>query len=455
MRADAPLARETRHAGGPLPRSSREQSAPVDSRNDPPQTTRSHLRIIVLAALGLAIASQILWRSMIAHVAESAPDTALWLRPSHAAALARQADAILGRDPEVAKTDPPDHAAVRRMAAQALTGDPLNTTALRVLATVADREDDKVRAKFFMTAAARGSLRESIAHYWLISEGLRTQQYGDIGRHVDILMRTRPQLIAQLTPVLAAIAEKAPEDSKLAELLAGNPPWRVPFFDTLPKTITDARTPLTLLHRLKETAFPPKENEINPYLRFLIHHKYYDLAYYSWLQFLTPEQLSQTGYLYNGGFEENPTGAPFDWSLVSGRGVTVNLLQKPDAPRGRALYLEFGHGRIELNPIAQYTLLSPGDYLLSWQVKGQLTGRRGLVWRLACVENGMPVAASTMMTGPFANWTNLEVAFSIPPQGCRMQSLQLAHDARSASEQIVSGSMWIDDVRIRRKDAAQ
>jgi hypothetical protein len=405
--------------------------------------------------LGLAIAMQVVWRSVVAHVAQAAPETVVWLRPDHAAALTRQAESIVSRDSEVAKSDPPDFAAARKMATLALTGDPFNTTALRVLGTIADREGDKERAKAFMAAAARGSLRESLAHYWLVSEGLRTQRYEDVGRHVDILMRTRPQLIAQLSPVLAAIAEKEPESDKLTGLLAGNPPWRAPFFDALPKSITDARTPLNLLHRLKATASPPKQNEINPYLRFLIQHQFYDLAYYSWLQFLTPEQLTLTGYLYNGSFEENSTGAPFDWSLTSGRGVTINLLPKPDSPRGRALYLEFGHGRIELNSIAQHVLLSPGDYVLAWQVKGLLNGRRGLVWRLACAESGTPVAASTMMTGPYQKWTGLEVAFSIPPQGCRMQSLRLVHDARSASEQIVSGSMWFDEVRIRRKEVAQ
>lgn len=409
----------------------------------------------MLAALGIVLTSQIAWRSFIAHVANVSPEAALWLRPNHAAALVRQSDTIVSRETEAGTSDPPDLAAARRMATTALAHEPLNATALRVLGLIADRSDDKQSANVFMAAAARDSLRESVAHFWIVSESLRTQRFADAARHVDILMRTRPQLIAQLTPVLVAIAEKAPEDRMLVELLATNPPWRNPFFEALPKSITDARTPLNLLHRLKGTPAPPKQSEINPYLQFLIHHKFYDLAYYSWLQFLTPEHLALTGYLYNGTFRENPTGAPFDWTLISGRGVTVNLLTKPDSANDRALYLEFGQGRVEMQPVSQNILLSPGEYVLSWQAKGHLIGRRGLVWRLTCGENGTPVAASSMMTGPFTNWTSLLVTFSIPPQGCRMQQLQLLHDARSASEQIVSGSMWIDEVRIRRRDAAQ
>lgn len=456
MRAAAPVAAERRPSSRPGPghsasrpswrtaEAAKERAAPV-----------SYVRTALLGALGLLLASQILWRSGIAYVANASPETALALRPAHAFALSRLVDTIVSSDPAAFKDNPPDLAATRKMAGLALTGEPLNTTALRVLGTIADQENDKERARAFMTAAARGSLRESLAHYWLISEGLRTSRFEDIPRHVDILMRTRPQFIAQLTPVLAAIAEKAPDDNRLAQLLATNPPWRNPFFSALPKSITDARTPLNLLHSLMATASPPTQSEINPYLRFLMQHKFYDLAYYSWLQFLTPEQLALTGYLNNGNFEGNPTGAPFDWSLFSGRGVTVNLLPRPESPQNRALYLEFGHGRIELQPIAQHVLLSPGDYVLAWQIKGQLNGRRGLVWRLSCLETGTPVAASTMMTGPFPKWTTLEVAFSVPPQGCRAQSLQLVHDSRSASEQFVSGSVWIDEVRIRRKEAAQ
>jgi len=55
-----------------------------------------------------------------------------------------------------------------------------------------------------------------------------------------------------------------------------------------------------------------------------------------------------------------------------------------------------------------------------------------------------------MNIGSTPVWTEFGVTFTIPPTGCRAQQIQLWLDARSASEQLVTGTAWYDALQIAR-----
>jgi hypothetical protein len=55
-----------------------------------------------------------------------------------------------------------------------------------------------------------------------------------------------------------------------------------------------------------------------------------------------------------------------------------------------------------------------------------------------------------MVLGTTAQWKEMELAFTVPETECRAQQLGLALDARMPSEQLVSGSVWYDDLQIAR-----
>ena len=55
-----------------------------------------------------------------------------------------------------------------------------------------------------------------------------------------------------------------------------------------------------------------------------------------------------------------------------------------------------------------------------------------------------------MMVGSAATWTPVEFKFVVPEADCTAQQLRLFHDARTASEQLVTGKSFHDDVRIER-----
>jgi hypothetical protein len=461
------------------------------------------LRGAVFVVLGVLLTWQVLSRSLVAHLAEEAPEAALNLRSDDPAALiniselklnlqhpvkdasttepgsdssdritsfARHGRRAAGNEAEHAESGPADakvpadaaqrlpsnasdpalRKEVRALAQAALRQDPLNARALRILGQVADADNDEQSARELMQAAARRSQRESIAVYWLMRESFDRKDYASVVRYADVLLRTRPQVVTQVAPTLARVAEDANGSGQLKMMLGTNPPWRALFFSGLLRTITDARTPLDLLLSIKDTSTPPTMADLRDYLGLLIQNNFHELAYYVWLQFLTPEQLAKAGLLFNGDFESRPSGLPFDWVITPGAGVTIDFARRPDDVSQHALLVEFGHGRADFRGVAQTTMLPPGSYVFQGQFMGQLVGRRGLEWRISCAGAENPLAKTSMITGPAQPWTDFSVAFAVPDAGCRAQQVKLFLDARSASEQLVSGSIWYDKLQIVR-----
>jgi hypothetical protein len=342
----------------------------------------------------------------------------------------------------------------RRQAVGLLVEQPLNARVLRILGELADAAGDQANAAALMQAAARRSLQETRALAWLIANRFKQ---GDLDRTVyytDALLRTRPQLVPQVTPVLAQIAENKDKNSVslLENLLAGNPPWRRAFFRALPTSVSDVRTPLNLLLNLRETPTPPTAADLQAYINFLIAHKFYDVAYYVWLQFLPPRELSNVGYLYNANFETEPSGLPFDWVIRSGSGVTIDIVPLPEDQTQKALYIEFGYGRVNFRSVTQMVVLPPGTYQLHGKYKGEIMGRRGLLWRIACAD-GRRLGESNMFLGTKPEWQQFDFSFTVPNRDCPAQRVSLMLDSRSASEQFVTGSVWYDDLGISRDES--
>ena len=328
------------------------------------------LRTAILGACALLLAWLVVSRSLAAYLAEVAPQAALRLNAGQPEALTNLADRMLndsagtnGRAGATDQTSAPqkdagtdtaggaagagtnsalanrafsafdlisqkqsiDLPAVRAAAEAGLRNEPLNARALRLLGQASDAAKNDTDAANFMQAAAKLSLHDNLTDSWLMLKSFAAKDYQSTVYYADILLRTTPELSQYVVPILARIAEDKGSAGLIKTTLAGDPPWRDQFFQMLPASITDARTPLDLLLALRTSATPPSPEDINRYLNFLVQHKMYELSYYTWLQFLPAEELRNAGLLYNGGFEIAPSGSPFDWIMPQGSGVTVDI----------------------------------------------------------------------------------------------------------------------------------
>lgn len=461
-------------------------------------------RNVAVALLSLALFGLIAGSSLVAYLAEAKPEMALRLRPDDPVALLNLADrklvalvaakqastpAAAGRkgepqlkvfanpalnrilprrleeSPEAEAAAEPaaplpsapsldmtaEMAAIRSLAERALISDPLSARALRILGQVAEEAGEQAKAVELMRRAVRLSMQETRAVYFMMLNSFNQKSYEEALYYADVFLRTRPNLKVYATPLLAQMAERPEASDALLRMLATRPPWRSATLINMLYSMTDARTPLSLLLALKDTAGPPNDEELASCLRFLIEKNFYELAYYTWLQFLPPEQLGSARLVYNGGFEKQPTGQPFDWTIRQGTSVTIEIAAAPEVGQNRALRVAFGSGRVNMVPVTQRLMLAPGAYTLSYRLRGDLTGRRGLKWIVACATQTVsPLGESAMFIGQQRGWRQHDAEFTVPEQSCRSQELRLVHDSRSASEEFASGTVWFDDVEIAR-----
>jgi hypothetical protein len=437
---------------------------------------------MIIIALSFFLIWEVTTRTLVAYLAVVAPDAALRVRSTNPDALLKvaQRELRLARgdrnQSSKAKDSGPDEsqetsqnrggfslyptgltpgmeARIRNSAERALYHDPLNAKALRILGQLSDRTPDRELTRAFMQGAVRRSLHEGIAVYWMMQESYLRQDYPDAIRYADVLLRTRPQLLLQVMPVLGKIAEKRDANDDLKKLLSRNPPWRAAFFAHLPSTITDARVPLDFMLGLEDSEAPPTTAEIASYLTFLVEHRFYQLAYYTWLQFLPPEQLGKAGRLFNGDFELALSGLPFDWILSRGTGSIVKIATRSDAQGGHALFMQFGPGRVKFPGVRQLLLLPPASYELRGTYKVDMLSQLGLQWRITCAGSQTLINEdSELLSEIDPRWKEFRVPFTVP-SGCLAQKLHLASSAVSASERFMSGSLWYDDLKIVRIDS--
>ena len=464
-------------------------------------TYARHLKAFAFAILGAVLVWQVVTGSLAAYLAGPAPETALSLAPGHSEALLNLADRKLalllaaarptgsapdqveqgaadtsqdagervrmfaeragralgtgeqakqaGREADGSPAEVVSSDQIRAWAELALVNEPLNARALRILGQLAAIAKDEARANQFMEASARRSLHEKLPLYWLMVKNLERKNNVAAVYYADALLRTTPSSLPDVVPTLVYVMERTNAGDEVKARLAQNPPWRKAFLAIVSNHVSDPRTPLDLLLSLKDNPDPPTNADLRAYLDFLVSKNQYELAYYAWLQFLPSEQLTSVGLLFNGSFKRDPSGLPFDWVIASGAGVSTQIQPRPGQEDQRAVSIKFEQGRVEFDGVRQLLMLPPGTYQFAGKYRGEIVGRRGLRWRLLCGGTNALLGESPMLVGLTPIWRDVEFLFTIP-DNCRAQQLRLDLDARSASERLVTGSIWLDEIKVSR-----
>lgn len=156
-----------------------------------------------------------------------------------------------------------------------------------------------------------------------------------------------------------------------------------------------------------------------------------------------PEQT----LVFNGGFEKDSEGGPFDWTIQPRAGVKVTF--DKDGPRDgtRSLRLAFdGTENVGDVGVIQRTYLEPGHYRFSVHLRShKLTTDRGVVFTISFDQSSPQLDLGMMGSRGTTDWTKQTVDFDAPGG---VVSMRLARKPSLKFDKLISGQVWLDTVTV-------
>lgn len=370
----------------------------------------------------------------------SAPRLALNWAPADADARANTAARILSLD-----RSPPARARAEALAREALDRDITRVAAVHSLALGRiEPGRPPVEAARLMDLAQRLTRRDRGTQMWLANEAARRRDPRALIRHFDFALRTTSRGRETLLASLVAAARDPVIAGAIDQVLRSKPNWWLNF---IAATI-DTGTPEQIVQFAHGRLNPALEGEramMRSAIEGLVRRDSFDGAWQIYSEAIGREDSARLRIpVRNGGFEQEPYFAPFEWMLVSSAERQGSREPRPDGT-GMSLRVTAGTD-VPGDAATQLVRLSPGVYRLRFDmgsVPADLVRRPRLLLR--CAEGGAVIASVTPETagdGPFMLQTRVLI-----PAGCPWQWLAV-QSSGSASE--IDPGSWIDNVMITR-----
>ena len=342
------------------------------------------------------------------------PSIALRIAPTSAVVLSRAAEL------EYAAKRPRNAAPLAR---DALAHAPFDVRALRVTGLTEAAAGRVDQADQIVTLAGNWSLRDDPSHVWLMQQRLLRGDYHSAFAHADTLARRREDVQPQLFRLFATAASQDRRSlPHLASLLAGAPPWKATFLQSLYDDPGGLGLAAQLAILLQASRSPMSTEEVSQLNRHLIAKGLFPAMRQVRVALGRPpaDQL-----LVNGGFSPQSQPEPYEWALISAPGVFSQIAEDP-VRNDSALRVEDA-GYTGQPTVQQVLELPAGPYVFSGQVlaeTGPVADR--LVWTIVCYESSL-VIARPVVAGPLRPdaWRTMNARFTVPTTGCSAQVIRL------------------------------
>ena len=302
---------------------------------------------------------------------------------------------------------------------------PLSGRPLSIVAAAASVDGNHGRALNLLINARNLDPRNAIVRLQLVGEYFLANKLDRAIAEADAAMRLQPAYIAQLAPLLPAMASTPLAVRALRAAVSRQPLWSRAL---LRNRALYEKSPALLFAIIdansSEDVTGEQQSRQSAYLRRLVRQGEIDTAYLAFVNLLPRGSNPARSLVYDGGFAGMPGPPPFNWDLMRGQ---VDYARIMDGDGDAGLSVKFFSDRA-ITLASQIVQLPPGRYRLSslavadenatvslsqWSLRCQSSEKRSD--RLATLELG------ELGTEP----SQLAIEFDVPENTCQAQSLSL------------------------------
>ncbi len=383
-------------------------------------------RRLLIVAVALVLAFQVIRQGAVDALAQVDPATAARLWPDHPEV---QASLGMTRIADLTRRGRPVTGAALAQVYEAGRKAPLAPEPYLVRGVQAQLARDMAAAERAFSAARSRNPRSLPARYFLADHYLRQGDAAAGLREIAVLARLAPNGVRSLAPYVAAYARQRETWPQLRALFRAEPVLEQAALQALASDAANADAVLAL-----STRKGPHSIWLPTMLGSLVKAGEYAKARRLWAT-VSGIQPSSSGLVHDPQFADDKAPPPFNWTLTSS---SVGLAERQ---RGGGLHVIY-HGREDGALASQVILLPPGQYRLASPASGSGSRAAGLRWQLWCVSSNKEIALRALKDMPAEGWT-----FQIP-SGCGAQRLELFG---SSSDMPQATELTIRSIRLTRE----
>lgn len=189
------------------------------------------------------------------------------------------------------------------------------------------------------------------------------------------------------------------------------------------------------------------------YTNFLLRREQFDAAALAWAKHFRGRGYDCIGSscIFNGDFEHEPSGGPFDWHVDEAKGITAERDRVTRYEGQYSLRLDFtGNDNPFYQGVKELVAVEPGRYRLEGYVRtSRITGDEGIRFRANGTTRTQSIQAETPAAGGTEGWKRLSAEFLVP-EGVRELDVRVIRRKSLRIDNQITGTAWIDSVRLTR-----